>query len=703
MSFPAISFRICLLTGFLASFALEPLRASRFFNLFSPDLFVQFNIQLTAEGEIRYSVYADKKTLIKQGKMGFHLLGQAPLEKGFRWLSIDTSSVDERWEPHWGEERQLRKRCSRMVVQFEQTATGKRLDLECMVFNDGVGFRYHFPSSGHHEAFILADELTSFPVTGDHDAFWIPGDYDTNEYAYALTPLSKVHAAKEVWPHGIGFRSPVSDSTVQTPLTMRTPDGMWLSIHEAALVNYPAMQLDIDRKELGLKAHLVPDGLGNKAYLRLGDHTPWRVLLIARRASELLTNRIILHLNEDPPETDCSWFKPGKYLGIWWEMHLGTHSWAGPRSEGDSLALPHGATTGSMLRLIDFAAANGFSYVLAEGWNRGWEHGDGGWSERKFSFTEAYPDVDLPRISEYAKDKGVGLMMHHETYGAVTDYERQLPAALDLMEKLGYKGVKTGYVGRIVPRGEHHDGQWMVNHYLHLAQFTALRKFFLVSHESVRPTGLHRSYPNWFSCEAARGNEFNAWSAGNPPEHETILPFTRLLGGPMDYTPGIFPVAAGSGDSLALRRVHTTLCKQLALYVTLYSPLQMAGGKLEDYESHPGPFQFIRDVPTDWDSTVVLDAMPGDFVYTARRKRGSGDWYVGMITDELARKYPLRLDFLEPGRKYVARMYADAPDAHWQTRPMAYKITEQTVDARDVLNIRLAPGGGCAISLKAEE
>ncbi len=703
MLIPAFTFRMSLLCVFWVFCALEPVCASRFFNLFSPDLSVQFNIQLTADGEIRYSVYADKKSLIKQGKMGFNLVGQGPLEKGFRWLSIDTSSVDERWEPQWGEERQLRKRCSRMVVHFEQTASGKRLDLECMVFNDGVGFRYHFPSSGRQEAFIVAEELTSFPLAGDHEAFWIPGDYDTNEYAYARTPLSQVHASQELWPHGIGFRSQISDSTVQTPLTMRTADGLWLSIHEAALVNYPAMQLDIDRGELILAAHLVPDAVGNKAYLRLGDRTPWRVLLIARRAPELLTNRIILHLNEDPAEGDFSWLKPGKYMGIWWEMHLGTRSWAGPRDEGDSLSLPHGATTGSMQRLIDFAAANGFTYLLAEGWNRGWEHGDGGWSERKFSFTEAYPDIDLPRISQYAQERGVGLMMHHETYGAVTDYERQLPAALDLMENLGYKGVKTGYVGRLVPRGEHHDGQWMVNHFLYQAQQTARRKFFLVSHESVRPTGLHRTYPNWFSSEAARGNEFNAWSAGNPPEHETILPFTRLLGGPMDYTPGIFPTHAAAGDSFALRRVHTTLCKQLALYVTLYSPLQMAAGNVEDYERHPGPFQFIREVPTDWDSTVVVDAVPGDYVFTARRQKDSADWYVGMITDELARKVTLRLDFLEPGRKYVARIYADAPDAHWQTRPMAYKITEQRVDARDALNIRLAPGGGCAISLRAAE
>lgn len=679
----------------------DTLFASRFFNLFSPDLSLQFNIQLTPDGSVRYSLFADKKTIIKEGRMGVKLLGQISFDKGFDLKKVDTSTVDYYWSPVWGEEGSIRDHCKRMVIHLEQGSSGLKWLIECKLYNDGVGFRYIFPEQQGLNHFIIVDELTTFPMTEDHACFWIPGDPDSNEYKYSFTPISKIHASKAQAGNDIGFRTPVSDTTVQTPFTMRSAANRYITIHEAALVNYPAMMLGVQRKTLTLKAELVQDVAAHKAYLKAGDKTPWRVVLVGRNAADLLRNRIILNLNEPNTIAETAWIQPGKYLGIWWEMHLRTKDWA-YRKNLDSLKhKPHGASTQHVKRYIDFASLHNFPYLLVEGWNEGWENGDAGWSERKFSFTNPYPDFDLEQINRYAAQKNVKLIMHHETYGAVTDYERQLCDAFDLMEKYRYPALKTGYVGRLIPRGEHHDGQWMVNHYLHIAQKTAERKLMLNAHESVRPTGLHRPYPNWLTCEAARGNEFNAWGEGNPPEHETILPFTRLLGGPMDYTPGIFQIKLNAYGADRKEQVNTTLCKQLALYVTLYSPLQMAADLIENYEKHPAAFQFIKDVPTDWDTTVVLDAQPGDFVYIARKQKKQNHWYVGLITDEHPREYTLDFDFLEPGKKYAAIIYMDSPSAHWQSNPMDYKLDSRNISSKDKLKLKLAPGGGCAVSLKA--
>lgn len=664
---------------------------------------MQFNIQLTAEGMVKYSLYADKMPLVKEGRMGVKLLNQFSFDKGFELLSIDTSTIDLFWEPLWGEEKRIKNHCKKMLVHLEHTATGRKWMIEVRLYNDGVGFRYIFPEQPGLSHFIVEDELTSFPMSDDHFCFWIPGDSDSNEYRYSGTKLKEIYALRGSPGKDIGFKSLISDTTVQTPLTMRTKSNAYISIHEAALVNYPAMMLGIHRKSLTLKAELVADAIGNKAYLSAGDQTPWRVILFGRKATDLLRNRIILNLNEPSTLAETRWIQAGKYLGIWWEMHLKTKEWAHHADFDKMKHKPHAANTDHVLRYIDFASAHKFPYLLVEGWNEGWENGDGGWNESKFSFTKSYPDFDMSRISKYATEKNVRLIMHHETYGTVTDYERQMNDAFDLMQKYNYPMVKTGYVGRLVPRGEHHDGQWMVNHYIHVAQKTAERKIMLNVHESVRPTGLHRTYPHWLSSEAARGNEFNAWGDGNLPEHETILPFTRLLGGPMDYTPGIFQLKLNVYDTLKKEQVNTTLCKQLALYVTLYSPLQMAADLIENYEKHPMAFQFIKDVATDWDTTAVIDANPGDYVYMARKQKNKNNWFVGMITDEQAREHTLVFDFLEPGKKYEAKIYMDGSTAHWQSNPMDYKIESRIFSSKDKLKIKLAPGGGCAISLMERE
>ncbi len=697
-----ISFLICI---FLHQ---NELHANFYFNLFSPDKQSQLNFQLTREGTALYSYFVDKKTIIKQGRLGIRTKEGPSFESDFELIRIDTLTQDETWKPIWGEESEIRDHAISMKVQLRQKKDHLDFVIEFRLYDNGMGFRYSFPAQQGLYNFIIADELTSFPLNGNHQAFWIPGDYDSNEYVYSRSKLSDIHALKEKKENGISFKSLISDSTVQTPLTMKTEDGYYLSIHEAALVNYPAMNLDVQRTLNLLQAHLVPDTYGNKAYLHAGNRTPWRVVLVGRKAAELLSNRIILNLNEPNSLTNIDFIKPGKFLGIWWEMHIGKSSWDYSGRWGWEIPYKdlkpngrHGANTRNVKNYIDFASAHGIPYLLVESWNTGWEDWYGSWKERIFSFTTAYPDFDVNEISNYAKTKNVKLLMHHETSSAVTDYERQMDSAYQFMQHYGYGGVKTGYVGKIIPRGEHHDGQWMVNHYVRVAQKTGQYGFMLDAHQPVRPTGLHRTYPNWMACEAARGNEFNAWSIGNPPEHECILPFTRLLGGPMDYTPGIFQIKMNVYDSAKTEQVHTTLCKQLALYVTMYSPLQMAADLIENYEKHLDAFQFIKDVPTDWDRSIVLDAEPGDFIYMARKDKKSKDWYLGAITNEQGREFVPELSFLEEGTKYEAQIYMDGMNADWRQNPMDYKIEKRTVKRNNKLKIKLAPGGGCAIRFKA--
>ncbi|WP_375418940.1 glycoside hydrolase family 97 protein [uncultured Hymenobacter sp.] len=669
---------------------------------------VRLTFSLPPGGQPTYAVTYNQKPVIQPSRLGLKLAEGPGFDGPLTVVGSETKSVDETWQPVWGEVKNIRNRYQQLTVHLRQPAApGRRLDVVFRVFADGVGFRYEFPQQPNLKYFVVADELTEFGLTGNHKAFWIPGDYDTNEYSYTVSPLSAVNNAAMVKAStSIAVREAPDPQAVQTPLMLKSADGLYLNIHEAALVNYPAMMLHVDPQTYKLTARLVPDATGNKAYLHAPDHTPWRTLIVSNKATDILASKLILNLNEPSKVAETSWIKPMKFVGVWWEMQIGKSTW-NYASRADTLnaagqLIPtgrHGANTANVKHYIDFAAKNGIAGVLVEGWNTGWEDWFGNWKEEVFDFVTPYPDFNVPEIQQYAQAKGVQMIMHNETSGSATSYERQLDTAYQFMNRFGYPAVKTGYVGRIVPRGEHHDGQWMVNHYNRVAEVAAKYHVMIDMHEPVRPTGLHRTYPNWLASEASRGNEYNAFAEGNAPSHETILPFTRLMGGPMDYTPGIFKLQ-GYADNPA-RRVQTTLAKQLALYVTLYSPLQMAADLPENYEPHLDAFQFIRDVPVDWDDTRVLEAEPGEYVTIARQQKGQDNWFIGAITNERGRTTSLPLAFLTKGRKYAVTVYADAPDADWKTNPEAYKITKTTVRAGGKLPLRLAPGGGAAVSIMA--
>jgi hypothetical protein len=596
--------------------------------------------------------------------------------------------------------KEIRDRYEELTVHLEKGGTpARRLDLVFRVFEDGVGFRYVFPKQPDLKYFVVTDELTQFSLAGDARTWWIPGDYDTNEYPYTTSNLSQIdNTALVAASTDIAVRVAPDPQSVQTPLMMKTGDGLYLNIHEAALIDYPAMQLHVDRSKFVLSAELVPDAVGNKAYLHAPFATPWRTVIVSDKATEILASKMILNLNEPSKLVNTGWIRPMKFAGVWWEMQTGKSTWS-YSDYADSVLIPngrHGGNTANVKRYIDFAAASHLGGVLVEGWNVGWEDWFGNWKENVFDFVTPYPDFDIRELTAYATSKGVQLIMHNETSGSATNYERQMDTAFRYMSRWGYHSVKTGYVGKIIPRGEHHDGQWMVGHYLRVAQKAAMYQVMLDAHEPVRPTGLQRTWPNWMACEAGRGNEYNAFSNGNAPEHETILPFTRLMGGPMDYTPGIFKLRGYS--SVPGRQVHTTLAKQLALYVTLYSPLQMAADLPENYTAHEDAFQFIKDVPVDWDDTKILEAEPGDYVTIARKEKGKGNWYIGAITDEHGRTMNVGLGFLEKGKKYTAIVYKDGVGADWKDNPEAYAIEVVTVDSGSKLMIRLAPGGGAAVS-----
>ena len=678
----------------------------------SPHAVVKAAFLLNKKGQPHYAVYFNNKEVIKPSSMGFTLketysLKVAdPLKDNFLISSIDSSLVNEVWQPVWGEVKIIKNNYRQYIIHLtEKTDLQRKLNIIFRVFDDGIGFRYEFPSQKNLTAFVITDELTEFQLTGDHKAFWIPGDYDSNEFQPVTSFLSEVDASSGKDVNEIAFKTNINANTVQTPLMMKTGDGLYINIHEAALVDYPAMNLSINKSNFILSSTLVPDAFGNKAYLLAPAKTPWRTIIVSDKATDILSSKLILNLNEPSKIKNTSWIKPMKFVGVWWEMHIGKSTWdyAGTQDAGNNKNLKpsgrHGATTANVKRYIDFAAKNKIDGVLVEGWNTGWEDWFGKWKENVFDFITPYPDFDVKEIQRYAASKNVKMIMHHETSGAVTSYERQMDTAYRFMKKFGYDAVKTGYVGRIIPRGEHHDGQWMINHYIRVAEKTATYKIMVDMHEPVRPTGLQRTYPNWLACEAARGNEFNAWSKGNNPDHETILPFTRLMGGPMDYTPGIFQIKMDKYDAKKTEQVHTTLAKQLALYVTMYSPLQMAADLPENYEAHMDAFQFIKDVAVDWDDTKIIEAEPGDYITIARKAKGKSDWFVGSITDENSREININLDFLDKGKKYIATIYADGKDADWKNNPMVYMITKQTVDSKSSLAVKLAPGGGCAISL----
>lgn len=671
----------------------------------SPNGNLELIFQLNNAGEPTYQLNYKQKTVLKPGKLGIELKNQSGFTQEFKLQEVKISKTDETWNPVWGEVKTIRNQYNELAISLEQSDK-KLIIIRFRLFDDGLGFRYEFPEQANFRHFVVTDEKTEFNLTGDHKTFWIPGDYDTNEYPYNTSKLSEINAEIGKNFTEISTRSIYASNAVQTPLMMKTTEGLYINIHEAALINYPAYNLMVNKSNFSLTTHLVPDAVGNKAYLIAPFHTPWRTVIVSDKATDILASKTILNLNEPSKIQETSWIKPQKMIGIWWEMHMGKSTWdyAGTQNGSSfSTAQPtgkHGATTENTKKHIDFAAKHGFEGVLVEGWNIGWEDWFGQWKEEVFDFTTPYPDFNLPELVKYAKEKGVKLIMHHETSGSVTNYERRIDEAIKLMKDNGYEAVKTGYVGKIIPRGEHHDGQWMVNHYNRVAEKLAQNKIMLDAHEPVRPTGLHRTYPNWLACEAARGNEFNAWSSGNPPEHETILPFTRLMGGPMDYTPGIFQIKMNYYNPSKKEQVHTTLTKQLALYITMYSPLQMAADLIENYEQKLDAFQFIKDVAVDWDDTKILEAEPGDYLTIARKAKGKEDWFLGAITDENPRNSVIKLDFLNPKQTYLATIYADTKDAHWEKNPMAYQIQTFLVNAKTALKLNLVAGGGTAISLK---
>ncbi|MBK8785951.1 MAG: glycoside hydrolase family 97 protein [Chitinophagaceae bacterium] len=679
--------------------------ASDTISITSPDKNLVCRIFLTGpaggSGNLYYELNYKDKAVIKKSALGINLKSPALQLNTFDLVEKNISTTDESWTPVWGEVKQIRNNYQQLFLRLK-TKDEILVNMVFKLFNDGVGFRYEFPQQAKLKHFIIAEETTQFAVTGDHKTFWIPGDYDTNEYAYYTSKLSEIDATGGKFSQEIHAKTYFNTNGVQTPLMMKTGENLYINIHEAALVNYPAMNLVIDKSSNILNAHLVPDAVGNKAYLQTPSKTPWRTVIVSDKATDILASKMILNLNEPSKIVNISWIKPQKFVGVWWELHVGKSSWDYSGSQVGSqqaTRVPHGANTANVKKYIDFAAKHGIDAVLVEGWNAGWEDWFGNWKEDVFDFVTPYPDFDVKEITAYAKLKNVQMIMHHETSSSVSNYERWMDTAYRFMKNNGYNAVKSGYVGQIIPRGEHHDGQWMIKHYERAIAKAAGYQIMVDQHEPVRPTGLHRTYPNYLACEAARGNEFNAWSSGNPPDHETILPFTRLMGGPMDYTPGIFKIKMNFYDTAKKEQVHTTLAKQLALYVTMYSPLQMAADLPENYERHLDAFQFIKDVAVDWDDTKIIEAEPGDYISIARKAKNKDDWFIGAITDENSRTSILPLNFLDAGKKYLATLYKDADDAHWKNNPEAYAIEKFMVDAKTILKLKLSPGGGAAISI----
>lgn len=678
----------------------------------SPDGKIKLNIKLSDQNQLVYNLNLNGKEIIKDSKLGIDLVDQPDFINNFVINKIDTTSFYDVWEPVCGEVDKITNNYKQMQVTLFQPKEKRIMIVTFRLFNDGLGFRYEFPVQDNLRYFIVSEENTQFAMTGDHKTFWIPGDYDSQEYTYTTSLLSEIDAGKGANFDDIIVKSLPGKDIVQTPLMMKSSDGLYLNIHEAALLNYPAMYLKVDQTNFILQTKLCPDAYNNKAYMQTPCTTPWRTIIVSDKAEDILASKLILNLNEPTKYEDVSWIKPQKYIGIWWGMHVGKFSWN--YSDINNVKLgevdwnslkpngKHGATTENTKRYIDFASKHNIDAVLVEGWNVGWEDWFGNWKEEVFDFVTPYPDFNVDELQEYAKEKNIKLIMHHETSASATNYERRMDEAFKFMKDHGYNSVKTGYVGRIIPRGEHHDSQWMVNHYTRVVEKAAKYNICVDSHESVRLTGLQRTYPNWVAAEAARGNEFNAWSNGNPPEHETILPFTRFMGGPMDYTPGIFQIKMDYYNPGSKYQVHTTLAKQLALYVTIYSPLQMAADLPENYERFPDAFTFIEQVPVDWSDTKILKAEPGDYVIIARKDKNSENWFIGAITDEEARTFNIKLDFLNH-KNYEMTVYKDAPDSDWEKNPMKYEIEKTKVNNKDSINLSLAPGGGTAIILKPVE
>ena len=699
----------------------------------SPDGKLELSFSID-QGRPTYTFRVDGKTVVAPSHLGYQLkkensekstdfdwkpsrstdkdaVRKADFFSDFTLVKFENNSFDETWKPVWGEESSIRNHYNELLVQLKQTKNNRYLNIRFRLFDDGLGFRYEFPDQKELTYFVVAEELTEFAMTGNHMAWWVAGDYDTQEFSYQTTKLSEIRGRMKSAIAENVSSTPISPTTVQTSLQMRTDDGLYINLHEAACADYPTMHLTYQENNNTFVSNLTPDARGDKGYLQTPTVSPWRTVIVGRKATDILASRITLNLNEPSKIEDTSWIHPVKYIGVWWEMITGRGKWAYTDDvssvklgETDYAKLPangkHSANTEHVKRYIDFAAKNGFDAVLVEGWNEGWEDWFGHQKDYVFDFVTPYPDFDVKGLSNYAKDKKVKLIMHHETSSSVRNYERHLDKAYQFMKDNGYDAVKSGYVGDIVPRGEHHYSQWMNNHYLYAVKKAADYKIMVNAHEATRPTGLCRTYPNLIGNESARGTEYEAFG-GNEVNHTTILPFTRCIGGPMDYTPGIFVLDISKMNPDNHSRVRSTLARQLALYVTLYSPLQMAADVIEHYEARPDAFQFIKDVAIDWDKSLYLEAEPGEYIVTARKAKGKDAWYIGCTAGDNGHKTSIALDFLTPGKTYTATIYADAKGTAWNKNPESYVIKKMQVTNKTVLkNLVAGVGGGFAISIQ---
>jgi len=678
--------------------------------LASPDQNLELKFGLSPKGEPTYELAYKKKPVIKTSKLGLELKGAPSFLDGFQIDKSERSSFDETWSPVLGEQKNIRNHYNELLVTLSQKAVnGRYIRIRFRLFNDGLGFRYEFPEQKHLNHFVIKEEKTQFALAGDHKAFWLPGDYDTQEYSTVTSNLSEVRGKMKDAVTPNASQTTFSPTGLQTPLMMKSKDGLYINIHEASLINYSCMSLNLDDKNMILESWLTPDAIGDKGYLQAATQSPWRTIVVSDKAADILTSRLILNLNEPTKYKDVSWIKPVKYVGVWWEMITGKSTWAYNDLESVQLGVTdysktkpngkHAANTAHVKEYIDFASKHGFDAVLVEGWNEGWEDWFGKSKDYVFDFVTPYPDFDVQELHRYAASKNVKMMMHHETSGSVRNYERHMDKAYQFMVDNGYNSVKSGYVGDILPRGEFHYSQWMIDHYLYAITKAAEYKIMVNAHEAVRPTGLSRTYPNLIGNEAARGTEYESFG-GNNADHTTILPFTRLMGGPMDYTPGIFQTKISAYNPENNSFVHTTLAKQLALYVTMYSPLQMAADLPETYNKFLDAFQFIKDVAVDWDDTYVIEAEPGDYITMARKAKGKNEWFVGGISDENARTANVTFDYLPKGKTYTATIYADGKDASYDKNPQSYAIRTIKVTSKTKLQQPIAPGGGFAISIK---
>ncbi|MBX2963138.1 MAG: glycoside hydrolase family 97 protein [Cyclobacteriaceae bacterium] len=676
----------------------------------SPDGKMVMNFSIQQGGVPTYQLSYKGKIVVKSSKLGFELKNDVKsLVNDLEVVNTSTSAHDSSWEPVWGEEKTIRNHYNELAVTLNQTGTNRQLIVRFRLFNDGLGFRYEFPLQSGLVYFVIKEERTQFAMTGDHTAYWIAGDYDTQEYDYTTSRLSEIRKLSKDAVTPNASQTPFSPTGVQTALMMKTDDGIYINLHEAALINYSCMHLNLDDTNMIFESWLTPDATGDKGNLQAPCVTPWRTIMVSDDARDILASRITYNLNEPCKIEDTSWIKPMKYMGVWWEMITGKSSWS-YTNDLPSVQLGitdytnvkpngiHGATTENVKRYIDFAAEHGMDGLLVEGWNIGWEDWFGNEKDYVFDFLTPYPDFNLVEVREYAKQKGVKMVMHHETSGSTRNYERHLDKAFQFMKDNNYDAVKTGYVGPILPKGYYHYDQWTVNHYQYVLERAAEYKIMINAHEAVRPTGIARTYPNLIGNESARGTEFQAFG-GSKPNHVAILPFTRLIGGPMDYTPGVFEMDISKLNPNNDSHCNNTLANQLALYVTMYSPLQMAADLPENYSRFLDAFQFIKDVALDWDESKYLEAEPGQYITVARKAKGKGEWYVGNVNGEAPRTSIFSFDFLEANKTYVATIYADAPDAHYKTNPQAYTIRKVAVTNKSKLSQRSAPGGGYAISI----